>query len=138
MTRIIIAISTFACIALLQNTQGNVKPLFSSRMIFEGTKRYPSSHGSTITELSDGTMLAAWYAGAAEKAKDVAILGVKFNTQTKKRSPFFVLHDTENFSDGNPVLYTDPWKRVWLFYVTIMGNSWNESSILYSLHYYSE
>ncbi len=129
MTRFIISLSILACIAFSQTISDDDEPYFSSRMIFEGTKRYPSSHCSTITQLPDGTMLSAWYAGAAEKAKDVAILGSKFNEKTEKWSEPLVLHDAESLSDGNPVLYTDPWKRVWLFYVTIMGDSWNESSI---------
>lgn len=129
MTRLALGALLFGCIMLSQSMPGDEDPVFESRMIFEGTKRYPSSHCSTITQVPDGAMLSAWYAGAAEKAKDVAILGAKLDAKAENWSEPFVLHDTENLSDGNPVLYTNPWKRVWLFFVTIMGDSWNESSI---------
>lgn len=106
------------------------KPVFTSSMIFSGTERYPSSHASTITQLPDGDLFAAWYSGAHEKAKDVVILASRFSPKAKKWSEHYVLHDTENFSDGNPVLYTDPWNNVWLYYVTIMGTrGWNDCEI---------
>lgn len=129
MIRFLLTTFILAWFTLAQATLSDEEPFFASQMIFEGTKRYPSSHASTITELPDGNLLAAWYAGAAEKAKDVVILGSKFDMKTKKWSEHFVVHDDPDRSDGNPVLYTDPWNRVWLFYVTIMGNSWNDCYI---------
>ena len=47
--------------------------MYCAGKIFERIPEFPSCHGSTIAELPDGDLLAAWYAGSREGAKDVAI-----------------------------------------------------------------
>ena len=43
-------------------------------LIFKpGTTTFAASHASTVVELKDGRLLAAWFGGTAEGAKDVAI-----------------------------------------------------------------
>jgi len=91
---------------------------FPSEMVFTGTPRYPSSHGSSIVETPGGTLLAGWYAGSREKANDVVIL------TSRKRvngwSEPSVAADTPGKPEGNPVLFSSQ-DRVLLFYQTIHG-----------------
>ena len=47
--------------------------MYSAVKIFEQQPNFPSCHASTITELPNGDLLAAWYAGSREGEKDVAI-----------------------------------------------------------------
>ena len=47
--------------------------MYSAAKIFEQIPNFPSCHASTIAELPNGDLLAAWYAGSREGAKDVAI-----------------------------------------------------------------
>lgn len=95
-------------------------PYFRSELIFEpgSVAGRPSCHASTLVELPDGELLAAWFAGSKEGAPDVAELGARLPPDAKKWSKPRVLVDTPNKSDGNPVLHVDRQGRVWIFYVT--------------------
>jgi predicted neuraminidase len=91
-----------------------------SEMIFGGTKRYPSSHGSTIVETSEHDLLAAWYAGSREKGDDVVILSSKKDKgKADWRNPV-VIADTPGEPEGNPVLLAQG-GRILFFYQTIHG-----------------
>lgn len=97
-------------------------PVLQSDFLFERNEGYPESHGSTIVELPDGDLLAAWYAGSREKGDDVAILGVRRPKGSEQWSRWFVLADDPERSDGNPVLFVDNDGTVWLFYNTMYGS----------------
>lgn len=98
----------------------NSVPYFRSELIFEpgSIAGYPSCHASTLVELPDGELLAAWFAGSAEGAKDVAELGARLAPDSSAWSKPQVLVDTPGKADGNPVLHVDRRGRVWMFYVT--------------------
>lgn len=104
-------------------------PFFRAEPIYEKIDGYPSSHGSTITELPNGDMMAAWYSGAAEKAADVAIFASYMPKGADKWSAPVVIQDTTGQSDGNPVLFVAPDKKLWLYYVAIDGSAWNDCPI---------
>lgn len=95
----------------------------AAHCIFETLPGRPSSHCATLTELADGSLLAAWYSGAREKATDVSIMGSRY--QDGRWSEPWVLHDTPGLSDGNPTLYTLPDGTVRMFFVTIQGEGWD-------------
>lgn len=105
------------------------KPYFRAEPIFEKIPGYPSSHGSTITQAQNGDLVAAWYSGAAEKATDVAIFTSRIPAGGDKWSPPEVLQDTPGQSDGNPVLFTAPDGKLWLYYVAIDGTKWDDCPI---------
>ncbi|MFC1474594.1 exo-alpha-sialidase [bacterium] len=108
-----------------------VKPFAKARMIFKKIEGYPSCHGATITELPGGALMAAWYAGAYEKAKDVVIFASMLPKGADDWKKPFILHDTMSYSEGNPVLYTDRGGRVWFFYVTMFGDMWTDCKVYY-------
>jgi predicted neuraminidase len=107
----------------------NEAPYFRSEMIFERIEGRPSCHGATVAELANGDIIAAWYAGAYETAKDVAIFGSALPKGGTEWSSPKILHDTPGLSDGNPVLFCDVRGRLWLFYVTIHGTKWTECRV---------
>jgi predicted neuraminidase len=87
-------------------------------------------HGSTITALPNGDLLAAWFQGSGERtADDVAIMGSKYKSSTGRWSSPFVMADVPGFPDINPVLFVDKTDRLWLVWYTVMAYQW-ESSIL--------
>ena len=46
-------------------------PFFRAELIFDPEKvPFKSCHGSTLTELPDGDVLAGWYGGDYERAKN--------------------------------------------------------------------
>ena len=66
----------------------------------------------------------AWYRGSGEGgADDVQILGARKAASQGRWSEPFVLADSPNLPDLNPVLFVDPQERLWLFYSTYMDNS---------------
>jgi predicted neuraminidase len=95
-------------------------PSFRSELIFEpdSLAAYPSCHASTIVELPDGELLAAWFAGSREGANDVTELGSRLAPGARVWSKPQIIVDTPGKPDGNPVLHLDRKGRVWIFYVT--------------------
>jgi len=104
---------------------------FRSEMIFDRIEGYPSCHGATVTGLPNGDIMAAWYAGAYETAKDVAIFSSIFSKESAEWSAPKIIHDTPGYSDGNPVLLYDERDRLWLFFVTILKSNWSECRVYY-------
>eukprot|EP00232_Nephroselmis_pyriformis_P015578 CAMPEP_0182898010 /NCGR_PEP_ID=MMETSP0034_2-20130328/27231_1 /TAXON_ID=156128 /ORGANISM="Nephroselmis pyriformis, Strain CCMP717" /LENGTH=214 /DNA_ID=CAMNT_0025031957 /DNA_START=1 /DNA_END=641 /DNA_ORIENTATION=+ len=54
-------------------------PIISSDLIFPKPGGRFEAHSSTIVELGDGALLAAWFAGTEENAPDVAIVAARFS-----------------------------------------------------------
>jgi predicted neuraminidase len=104
-------------------------PFFQGEFILERDPDRPSCHASTIAELPDGDLIAAWYAGSAEGEKDVAVVGSRWSRSDRAWSPVKVFADTPDLSEGNPVLHVDPTGQVWLFYVTMYGEGWKSCKI---------
>jgi predicted neuraminidase len=85
-------------------------------------------HGSTIVELPNGDLLAAWFQGSGERwADDVAIMGARLKTGEEKWSKTFVLADVPEFPDINPILFIDSQDRLWLMWYTVIANQWETS-----------
>jgi predicted neuraminidase len=75
---------------------------------------FASCHASTIVELRNGDLLAAWFGGSAESRPDVAIWGARrAGTQW---SPPFELAREQEIATYNPVLFYTKDSRLWLYY----------------------
>jgi alpha-L-fucosidase len=78
---------------------------------FESAELFPhnglggSSHGSTITEGSDGTLYAVWYSGSKEKAADIKIFMTKRVPGQQWQEPWLV--EKEGLTSKNPFIYGD-------------------------------
>jgi predicted neuraminidase len=85
-------------------------------------------HGSTIVELPNGDLLAAWFQGSGERwADDVAIMGARLRAGKDKWTEPFVMADVPGFPDINPILFLDPQDRLWLMWYTVIANQWETS-----------
>ena len=85
-------------------------------------------HGSTIVELPNGDLLAAWFQGSGERwADDVAIMGARLRAGKNKWTRPFVMADVPEFPDINPILFLDPQDRLWLMWYTVIANQWETS-----------
>ncbi len=98
----------------------------------------PAVHAGTITRLQNGRMLAAWFAGTREGASDVRILMSSLDPGASEWSePTAIATREQTAKDlnryiaklGNPILFADSRKRIWLFYVTVSMGGWSGSSI---------
>ncbi|MFZ9931704.1 MAG: sialidase family protein [Chthoniobacterales bacterium] len=95
------------------------------------------AHSSTLAELPDGTLAAAWYAGSGEGARDVTI---QMATQAGDGvwSAPRVIFGRERVAEsmrrfvlslGNPLLFTDEKGRLGLLFVSIAAGKWSGSSM---------
>lgn len=108
----------------------------SDSLLVESMFPYQSQHchGSTIVELPNKDLLAAWFQGTGERtADDVAIKGARYNHKTKKWGEPFVMADTPDFPDINPVLYVDNQNQLWLFWYSVIAYQWSTSLLKYKV-----
>jgi predicted neuraminidase len=91
-------------------------------------------HGSTIVELPNGDLLAAWFQGSGERwADDVAIRGARRKAGAVTWSEPFVMADAPGLPDINPILFLDSQNRLWLMWYTVIANQWETSLLKYRL-----
>jgi len=91
-------------------------------------------HGSTIVELPNGDLLAAWFQGSGERwADDVRIMGARLKKGEDRWSKPFLMADTPGFPDINPILFMDAQKRLWLMWYTVIANQWETSLLKYRI-----
>lgn len=105
---------------------------------------FPANHGATIAELPSGDLIDCWYAGSAEKAKDVQIYCSTWNLEESKWSaPTVAVSAKEkagafphlkNVTLGNPALFVDREKTLWLFYSAVsIFKGWSGSHVDYKI-----
>ena len=90
------------------------------RSVFiDPTPPYPQCHASTIVELADGALVAAWFGGTEEGAVDVSIWFARLGPRGWGR-PVAVADGrrpgAERFASWNPVLFQPPGEPLHLFY----------------------
>jgi len=91
-------------------------------------------HSSSIIECPNGDLLACWFYGSGERsADDVVIQGARLTKGGSKWSPVFLMADTPDFPDCNPVLFVDQKERLWLFWIAVRANKWEHSILKYRL-----
>ena len=112
----------FFVVLVACSSAASAAPYYTSDFLFERNDRYPHSHGSTIVQLPNDDLLAAWYAGAREKASDVVVLAVRRQRGQSQWGTPYVLADDPKRTDGNPVLFVDREGVVWLFYNVMYGS----------------
>lgn len=103
--------------------------LFHSVPIFAPGSGGRTCHCATLVELSNGDVMAAWFAGSFETAPDQAILAARLQAQSSRWTPPAVIADTPDRADGQPVLYAPPGGWLWLFFVTLEGRDWKSARL---------
>jgi predicted neuraminidase len=89
-------------------------------------------HSSSIVELPNGDILSCWFEGSGERnADDVKIKGARLKNGEKQWGKPFLLADTPEFPDCNPVLFLNPKNELFLFWIVIKSNRWEESILKY-------
>ena len=108
------------------------------KAVYEAAEIFPlvsqHVHGSTVVELPNGDLLAAWFQGSGERwADDVAIMGSRLRAGRKTWSTPFVMADVPGFPDINPILFLDGRGRLWLTWYTVLANQWETSLLKYRI-----
>lgn len=92
------------------------------------------THGSTLAQLPNGDILAAWFQGSGERwADDVVIMGARLRAGELEWNAPFVLADVPGFPDINPVLFVDQRERLWLMWYTVLANQWETAILKYRI-----
>lgn len=95
-------------------------------------------HSSSLIELPNGDLLACWFKGSGERwANDVLIEGARLTKGEAKWSQPFIMADTPDQPDCNPVLFLNKNGKLFLVWIVVQANQW-ENSILKvktSVHY---
>lgn len=102
-----------ACGLSLVLSAGSMHARPVSEFIFTSAP-FPSCHASTIVELRNGDLLAAWFGGSAEGKPDVAIWGAR-RSGGHWSTPVLLVREPETPA-WNPVLFYSRDERLWLYY----------------------
>jgi predicted neuraminidase len=95
-----------------QSGDGLIFPTLESGNALPGTQR--NNHASTVVELKDGDVIAAWFAGSREGAPDVKIMGARLHDG--QWSTPVVLASADGVACWNPALFHTHDGRLWLYY----------------------
>ena len=112
--------------------QVSAQPFYQNEPIFPLQDKHV--HGSSLVECPNGDLLACWFHGSGERtADDVLIQGARLKKGANKWSPIFLMADTPDFPDCNPVLFIDKKERLWLFWITVTAHRWERSILKYRI-----
>ncbi len=104
--------------------QSPERPFLTSELIFPLDALH--NHASSVVELPNGDLFAAWYRGSGERsADDVVIQGARLRRGRKSWEPRYTLADTPGFPDCNAALFLDSRRRLWLLWPVIVANEWH-------------
>lgn len=118
-------ISAFGGMAQTRNAR---KAIVSEEIIFPYQGEHV--HGSSMVMLPDGDLLAAWFQGSGERtADDVRIMGARLKKGVKTWSVPFLMADTKNIPDCNPVLFLNRNGKLFLFWVAVLANRWEDAIV---------
>lgn len=104
----------------------NTEPIYQTEFIFPPNPKH--NHGSSIVQAPNGDLIAAWFHGSGERTSDdVMIQGARRRAGSADWSEPFVMADTPDLPDCNPVLFIDPRGVLWLIWITVQDNQWGGS-----------
>ncbi len=115
------------CVAVVA---ANAEPSRKNQIIFPLQDKHV--HGSSLVELPNGDLLAAWFHGSGERsANDVIIQGARLKKGADTWSDVFTMADTPGIPDCNPTLFLDQNGKLWLFWIAVRANRWEHSILAY-------
>ena len=110
-------------VACLLLTRLTLAADYAAELIFPLDDQH--NHAPSVVQLENGDLFACWYRGSGErKADDVAVMGAWKRAGTSQWSKPQVMFDQPGFPDCNTAMHLDPSGRLWLFWPTIIANSW--------------
>jgi predicted neuraminidase len=122
----------FLCpiVTFSQSTTSITGALLESSLIFSPQAKHV--HGSSIVSLPNGDILAVWFYGSGERtADDVQLMGARLRKGESIWSDPFQMADTPNIPDCNPVLFLNQDKKLFLVWIAVQANKWEQSILRY-------
>ena len=91
-------------------------------------------HASSVVEAPNGDLIACWFYGSGERtANDVLVQGSRLKKSAKGWDPVFIMADTPDLPDCNPVLFINPNDELMLFWIAVRANGWENSILRYKI-----
>jgi predicted neuraminidase len=104
--------------------------IYQSQPIFPYQSKHV--HSSSIVECPNGDLFACWFQGSGERSSnDVKIQGARLKKGSDQWSEVFLMADTPNLPDCNPVLFIDRNQKLWMFWIAVRANGWQHSILRY-------
>lgn len=124
---VLILLSALTATAQIRNAS---HAIVSEEIIFPAQSEH--THGSSIVMLPNGDLLAAWFQGSGERsADDVRVMGARLKKSSKTWSIPFLMADTKGIPDCNPVLFLNRKGKLFLFWVAVIANKWEDGILRY-------
>ena len=127
----VLKISLIMIVALVTSLYPEENLFYKQRKIFRTGEYGPQCHSSTITELSNGDLLAAWWSGSYEGATDAAIKVARLPKGSERWERAETAGDFPEVFEGNPVLFSLENGRIFLFFSRIESRGSNGLQIMY-------
>lgn len=126
--KIIFCLLLAACHAFSQATEK--LPVREESLIFPEQSQHV--HGSSLVSLPNGDLLACWFQGSGERtADDVRIMGARLKKGARVWSPPFLMADTYQLPDCNPVLFLNSQNKLFLVWIAVQAHRWECSVLKY-------
>lgn len=119
----------------------DARPVYREHALDAGGQ--PMVHSATLALVPDGNdLLAWWYAGTREGARDVALHTARWDAAADTWSPAREMLTRARAAAGlgrhlkklgNPVAFLAPDDRLWLFFVSVSVGGWAGSAINYTI-----
>ncbi|MFQ5451068.1 MAG: exo-alpha-sialidase [Nitrospinaceae bacterium] len=84
-------------------------------------------HCPTILESQSGDLLVAWYTYPQQEHAGATLALVRKPKSQNRWLPTESWISSNTYSVGNPVLFQEPEGRIWLLFVVLKGNYWNDA-----------
>ncbi|GGD50653.1 glycosyl hydrolase [Emticicia aquatilis] len=98
----------------------------SSTLIFPIQEKHV--HASSIVSLPNGDFLCVWFHGSGERTSDdVKLMGARLEKGKTAWSEPFLMADTPNIPDCNPILFLNHEKKLFLVWIAVQANKWEQS-----------
>jgi len=99
------------------------EPMYEAELVFPLHPKH--NHAPGIVECPSGDLLVSWYRGSGERrADDVAVYGARKPKGSEGWSEAFLMADVPGFPDGNTCMMIDDEQKLWLFWPTVIANTW--------------
>ncbi len=122
----VLPVALFLLIFWENNLSAQSSPIIHADLIFPLQEKHV--HGSSIVALPNGDMLAAWFYGSGERtSNDVKIMGARLKKGESNWSEPFLMADTPNLPDCNPVLFLNQKGKLFLVWIAVQANRWEHS-----------
>lgn len=86
-------------------------------------------HAPTLVRLSNGGLLAAWYAYPEEETRAARLVLSHKEAMSRAWGAARIILEPDNSSLGNPVLYQSDDGTLWLYFVDLKGPYWNDAQL---------